>query len=48
MFDNWKLIFDVINNPIDPVTGESTYAIKKLPPRLKDSDNQGKLEKLKT
>lgn len=47
MFDNWKLIFDVINNPIDPVTGESTYAIKKLPPRLKDSDNQGKPRKIK-
>ena len=47
MFDNWKLIFDVINNPIDPVTGESTYAIKKLPPRLKDSDSDGKPRKVK-
>ena len=47
MFSNWKLIFDVINNPIDPVTGESTYAIKKLPPRLKDSDDNGKPKKIK-
>ena len=47
MFSNWKLIFDVINNPIDPVTGESTYAIKKLPPRLKDSDSDGKPRKVK-
>ena len=31
MYDNWKLIYDVINNPVDPVTGESTYAAKKLP-----------------
>jgi len=41
MFNNWKLIWDVINNPIDPVTGESTYAIKKIPPRLKSTNDKG-------
>ena len=41
MFNNWKLIWDVINNPIDPVTGESTYAIKKIPPRLKQTNDKG-------
>jgi len=47
MFNNWKTIWEVINNPIDPVTGESTYAIKKVPPRLKITDDQGRPQKTK-
>ena len=41
MFNNWEMIWNVINNPIDPVTGQSTYAIKKLPPRLKSTNDVG-------
>jgi len=47
MFNNWKLIWDVINNPVDPITGESTYAIKKIPPRLKNTNDQGQPIKTK-
>ena len=47
MYDNWKLIYDVINNPVDPVTGESTYAAKKLPEVLKAFDDEGKRIKAK-
>ena len=46
MYNNWKLLYDVINNPIDPVTGESSYASKKLPPRLKEFDEKGNLRKI--
>ena len=42
MYDNWRLIYDVINNPVDPVTGESTYAAKKLPEVLKAFNDDGK------
>ena len=41
MYDNWKIIYDVINNPYDPVTGKSTYAVKKMPPILKAFDEDG-------
>lgn len=47
MYDNWKLLYDVINHPVDPVTGESSYASKKLPPTLKEFDDQGNLRKIK-
>lgn len=47
MYDNWELIYNVINNPVDPVSGESTYASKKLPPRLKEVDEKGKFTKRK-
>lgn len=38
MYNNWETIYNVINNPTDSVTGESTYTAKKLPPRLKQLD----------
>ena len=47
MYNNWELIWNVINNPIDPVTGESTYDSKKTPPRLKAYDDIGKPIKMK-
>ena len=47
MYDNWKLIYGVINNPIDPVSGQSSYASKKLPPRLKQLDKDGNYIKLR-
>lgn len=47
MYDNWELIYDVINNPVDPVSGESSYASKKLPPRLKQLDDDGNFTKRK-
>mgnify|MGYP003132631676 CR=1 FL=1 len=47
MYDNWKLIYDVINNPVDPVTGESTYAAKKLPEVLKAFNDDGRRIKAK-
>lgn len=47
MYDNWKLIYDVINNPVDPVTGESTYAAKKLPEILKAFNDDGRRIKAK-
>lgn len=46
MYDNWELIYNVINNPTDPVSGESSYASKKLPPRLKQLDDDGKFIKV--
>ena len=46
MYNNWKLIYDVINHPVDPVTGQSSYASKKLPPRLKEFDEKGNLKKI--
>lgn len=46
MYNQWKLLYDVINNPVDPVTGESSYASKKLPPRLKETDDQGNFKKI--
>ena len=42
MYDNWNLIYDVINNPYDPITGESTYAAKKIPAILRSFDEEGK------
>ena len=45
MYDNWELIYNVINNPVDPVSGESSYASKKLPPRLKELDSEGNFKK---
>jgi hypothetical protein len=47
MYNNWKLLYDVINHPVDPITGESSYASKKLPPRLKMFDEKGDLNKIK-
>ena len=47
MYNNWELIYNVINNPVDPVSGESTYASKKLPPRLKQLDENGNFIKRK-
>jgi len=47
MYDNWNLIYDVINNPYDPVTGESTYAAKKIPSVLRTLDEEGKPTKNK-
>ena len=46
MYNEWKLIYDVINHPMDPVTGQSSYASKKLPPRLKEFDDKGRLKKI--
>jgi hypothetical protein len=46
MYHKWKLLYGVINHPIDPVTGESSYASKKLPPRLKEFDEKGNLRKI--
>jgi hypothetical protein len=46
MYNNWELLYDVINHPVDPVTGESSYASKKLPPRLKEFDEKGNLKKI--
>jgi hypothetical protein len=46
MYNQWKLLYDVINHPVDPVTGESSYASKKLPPRLKEFDDKGDLRKV--
>lgn len=45
MYNEWDLIYDVINHPVDPVTGESSYASKKLPPTLKEFDDKGNLRK---
>jgi len=47
MYNQWKLLYDVINNPVDPITGESTYTSKKLPPKLKETDDQGNFRKIK-
>ena len=41
MYDNWKKIYDVINNPYDPVTGRSTYSQKMIPNMLKAFDEKG-------
>jgi hypothetical protein len=46
MYNQWELLYDVINHPVDPVTGESSYASKKLPPRLKEFDEKGNLRKI--
>lgn len=46
MYNQWKLLYDVINNPVDQVTGESSYASKKLPPRLKETDEKGNFKKI--
>ena len=47
LYKNWDLLYKVINHPVDPVTGESSYASKKLPPRLKEFDDKGNLRKVK-
>lgn len=47
MYNNWETIYNVVNNPTDPVTGESTYTAKKLPPRLKQLDADGNFIKRK-
>jgi len=47
MYNEWKLLYDVINHPVDPVTGQSSYASKKLPPRLKETDDKGNFTKIK-
>tara|TARA_R100000664_G_scaffold32744_1_gene48175 strand:- start:616 stop:8517 length:7902 start_codon:yes stop_codon:yes gene_type:complete len=47
MYNNWELIYKVINNPYDPVTGESTYAAKKIPTILREFDEQGRPTKNK-
>jgi hypothetical protein len=46
MYREWQLLYDVINHPVDPVTNESSYASKKLPPRLKEFDEKGNLRKI--
>lgn len=46
MYNNWDLLYDVINHPVDAVTGESTYSSKKLPPTLKEFDDKGNLRKI--
>jgi hypothetical protein len=46
MYNNWDLLYNVINHPVDPVTGQSSYASKKLPPRLKELDDKGNLRKI--
>lgn len=46
MYREWKLLYDIINHPVDPVTGQSSYASKKLPPRLKELDEKGNLRKI--
>jgi hypothetical protein len=46
MYHKWKLLYGVINHPVDPITGESSYASKKLPPRLKEFDEKGNLKKI--
>jgi hypothetical protein len=46
MYNQWELLYDVINHPTDPVTGQSSYASKKLPPRLKETDDKGNFQKI--
>jgi len=46
MYNEWKLLYDVINHPVDAVTGQSSYASKKLPPRLKEIDEKGNFKKI--
>jgi hypothetical protein len=46
MYDEWDLIYKVINHPVDPVTGESSFSSKKIPPRLKEFDDNGDLRKI--
>jgi hypothetical protein len=46
MYNNWKLVYDVINNPVDEVTGQSSYASKKIPPYLKERNEKGELQKV--
>lgn len=46
MYNQWELLYDVINHPTDPVTGQSSYASKKLPPRLKQTDDKGNFQKI--
>lgn len=46
MYNQWKLLYDIINHPVDPVTGQSSYASKKLPPTLKEFDEKGNLKKI--
>lgn len=46
MYNQWELLYDVINHPTDPVTGQSSYASKKLPPRLKETDDKGNFKKI--
>jgi hypothetical protein len=47
MYNNWELIYNIINEPVDAVTGQSSYASKKLPPRLKEQNNKGSIGKIK-
>ena len=47
MYNNWKLVYDVINNPVDEVTGQSSYASKKIPPYLKEKNEKGEFQKVK-
>jgi hypothetical protein len=46
MYNNWKLLYDVINNPVDEVTGQSSYASKKIPPYLKERNEKGEFQKV--
>jgi len=46
MYNEWALLYDVINHPVDPVTGQSSYASKKLPPTLKETDEKGNFKKI--
>ena len=47
MYNQWKLIYDIINHPVDPITGESSYSSKKIPPTLKEVDEKGNIIKIK-
>ena len=47
MYNNWELLLDVINNPIDPITGQSTYSAKMMPESLKEFNEEGKRIKKK-
>ena len=46
MYNEWELIYDVINNPVDEVTGQSSYASKKIPPYLKERNEKGEFQKV--
>ena len=47
MYTHWKLLLDVINNPFDPITGQATYAAKKMPDSLKEFNEEGRRIKRK-
>ena len=44
--DGMNRLYDVINNPVDEVTGQSSYASKKIPPSLKERNEKGEFQKV--